>query len=161
MACALRPARPAIPSWVSPLASRASRSAAANESTTTASLPYAQDTLVTPVGCTVGLMLDHLVYATDDLEKTVRDFAAATGVQPAYPPPNDGIVPFLIDWGTSRHPAGSGLPAAELVEFGATYPRPADVIAVLDALQVTLPVAAGEPGLRAVVAGPDGSYSLR
>ena len=29
-----------------------------------------------------------------------------------YPAPYDGIVPFLIDWGTSRHPAASGLPTA-------------------------------------------------
>ena len=79
----------------------------------------------------------------------------------ADPPPYDGIVPFVIDWGSSRHPAASGLPSAELVEFGATYPRPGDVGAVLDALDVSLPVAAGEAGLRAVVAGPGGSYALR
>jgi len=70
-------------------------------------------------------------------------------------------VPFLIDWGTSIHPAASGLPAVELLEFRATHPRPRDVTAVLDALKVTLPVTAGEPGLQAVVAGPQGTYALR
>jgi hypothetical protein len=79
----------------------------------------------------------------------------------AHPAPYDGIVPFLIDWGSSRHPAGSGLPSVELVEFGATYPRPDDVNAVLDALEIALPVGVGEAALRAVVAGPGGSYSLR
>ncbi len=79
----------------------------------------------------------------------------------AYPAPYDGIVPFLIDWGTSRHPAGSGLPSVELVDFGATHPRPDEVNAVLEALEVGLRVVAGEPGLQATVAGPGGSYSLR
>ena len=78
-----------------------------------------------------------------------------------YPAPYDGIVPFLIDWGTSSHPASSGLPAAELLEFGATHPQPGDVRAVLDALKVTLPVITGEPGLHALVAGPGGAYALR
>ena len=75
--------------------------------------------------------------------------------------PYDGIVPFLIDWGTSRHPAASGLPAAELVECRGTHPRPAEVSAVLDALGADLPVSAGEPGLQAVIAGPGGTCSLR
>lgn len=79
----------------------------------------------------------------------------------AYPAPYDGIVPFLIDWGTSRHPAGSGLPSVELVDFGATHPRPDEVNAVLEALEVGLRVVAGEPGLQATVAGPGGTYSLR
>ena len=79
----------------------------------------------------------------------------------ARPAPYDGIVPFLIDWGTSRHPAASGLPEAELVEFSATHPRAAEVSAVLAALNVELPVSAGEPGLQAVIAGPGGTCSLR
>jgi hypothetical protein len=78
-----------------------------------------------------------------------------------YPAPYDGIVPFLIDWGSSRHPAASGLPSVELLEFGATYPRPGEVTAVLEALDVSLQVVAGEPGLQATVAGPGGTYSLR
>ena len=79
----------------------------------------------------------------------------------AQPSPYDGVVPFLIDWGTSRHPAASGLPMAELVEFSATHPRPAEVSAVLDVLGAGLPVSAGEPSLRAVIAGPGGTCSLR
>ena len=38
-----------------------------------------------------------------------------------------GIVPFLIDWGTTRHPASAGLPEVELVSFHAEHP---DVAAV-------------------------------
>ena len=62
---------------------------------------------------------------------------------------------------TVKHHAGSGLPSVELLEFGATHPRPAEVTAVLDALQVALPVRPGEPGLHAAVAGPGGVYSLQ
>ncbi len=79
----------------------------------------------------------------------------------ADPAPYDGIVPFLIDWGTSRHPAESGLPSVELVDFGATHPRADEVNAVLEALDVGLKAVTGEPGLQATVAGPGGSYSLR
>jgi catechol 2,3-dioxygenase-like lactoylglutathione lyase family enzyme len=78
-----------------------------------------------------------------------------------HPAPYDGIVPFLIDWGTSRHPAGAGLPSVELLEFGATHPRPDEVSAVLEALDVSLPVVSGEPGLRATVRGPGGTCLLR
>jgi hypothetical protein len=199
-------------------------------------------------------MFDHLVLATDDLRKSVAEFAAATGVEPveggrhvgrgtrnylvgfgaaayleiigpdverpvagampfgiegltgsrlvtwavrtgdlesavakvrelgaieamsrmtpagellswrltsAEPAPYDGVVPFLIDWGSSRHPAESGLPSVELVDFGATHPRADEVNAVLEALDVGLTVVVGEPGLQATVAGPGGSYSLR
>jgi hypothetical protein len=203
-------------------------------------------------------MLDHLVLATDDLDRTVTEFAAATGVQPAEggrhegrgtrnylvafgptsyleiigpdlerpatqpspfgvdrrqgsrlvtwairpddiesaaesarqagadlgpivpmsrttpagevlswrlsmvdPAPYDGIVPFLIDWGTSRHPAASGLRSVDLLDFAATHPQPDKVTAVLEALEVSLRVVAGEPGLQATVAGPGGTYSLR
>jgi hypothetical protein len=79
----------------------------------------------------------------------------------AYPAPYDGIVPFLIDWGTSRHPAGSGLPSVELVDFGASHPRADEVNAVLGALGVGLRVVVGEAGLRASVAGVGGTCSLR
>ncbi len=78
-----------------------------------------------------------------------------------YPAPYDGIVPFLIDWGSSRHPAGSGLPSVELLDFGATHPRPDEVSAVLAALDVALPVTSGEPGLHATVRGPGGTCLLR
>jgi hypothetical protein len=77
-----------------------------------------------------------------------------------HPAPYGGLVPFLIDWGTSRHPAGSGLPSVELIEFRATYPRPEQVSAILERLEVALPVASGEPGLHATIGGPGGSYSL-
>lgn len=80
-----------------------------------------------------------------------------TSIRPA---PFDGVVPFLIDWGSSRHPAAAGLPSVELLNFSATHPDPAGVAAVLDALGVSLPVSAGQPALSAEVRGPRGSLVL-
>ena len=79
----------------------------------------------------------------------------------ADPEPYDGIVPFLIDWGDTTHPAASGLPSVELLEFAATHPQPAEVNAVLDALGLDLPVTQGEAALTATVSGPAGTYQLR
>lgn len=78
-----------------------------------------------------------------------------TSVRPA---PFDGVVPFLIDWGSSPHPAAAGLPGVELLSFTATHPDPAGVAAVLEALGVTLPLSAGAPALSAEVRGA-GEYS--
>lgn len=199
--------------------------------------------------------LDHLVYATPDLDATVREFTAATGVEPAeggrhlgrgtrnvlvgfgasgyleiigpdpehpaspmlfgldgldrprlvtwavHPPdiaaaaaasaaagadpgpiasmsrrtpagevlewrlaapdpdPFDGVAPFLIDWGATEHPAAA-LPRLGLRGLRATHPDPAAVTAVLDALGLRLDVAAGPPGLAAVLDTPRGPVVL-
>ncbi|MEU4405778.1 VOC family protein [Streptosporangium sp. NPDC023963] len=66
----------------------------------------------------------------------------------------DGLVPFLIDWGTTAHPAERGLPVVELTSLTARHPDPAAVTADLAALGAELEVAAGdEPRLVAVVGG--------
>jgi hypothetical protein len=73
-------------------------------------------------------------------------------------PPGTGPVPFLIDWGTTPHPAGAAaLPVVPLVSFTAAHPEPDALRRSLAALDVALPVAAGpEPALTAVVAGRAG-----
>ncbi|WP_440071593.1 VOC family protein [Streptosporangium sp. OZ121] len=66
----------------------------------------------------------------------------------------DGLVPFLIDWGTTAHPAERGLPVVELTSLTARHPDPAAVAADLAALGAELEVAAGdEPRLVAVIGG--------
>jgi len=62
----------------------------------------------------------------------------------------DTVVPFLIDWGTTPHPARN-LPVAMLTSFTGSYPDPAKAKAALAALGVELPVSQGEPGLVAVI----------
>ncbi|WP_433256536.1 VOC family protein [Streptosporangium sp. CA-135522] len=66
----------------------------------------------------------------------------------------DGLVPFLIDWGSTVHPADRGLPVAELTSFTALHPDPRAVAADLAALGVELRVRAGtRAGLVAELGG--------
>ena len=62
----------------------------------------------------------------------------------------DPVVPFLIDWGTTPHPARN-LPVAMLTSFAGSHPDPAKMKTALAALGVELPVTEGEPGLVAIV----------
>ena len=63
---------------------------------------------------------------------------------------HDTVVPFLIDWGTTPHPA-CNLPVAMLTSFAGSHPDPAKMKSALAALGVELPVSQGEPGLAAVI----------
>lgn len=80
----------------------------------------------------------------------------------AFPPDGDGLVPFLIDWHDSPHPADDLPHHVQLVSVAGVHPRP-DVIAQhVQALGQTLEVRSGEPpALEAVLATPRGSVVLR
>jgi hypothetical protein len=71
-----------------------------------------------------------------------------------------GVVPFLIDWGDTPHPASAGLPSVELVAFRASHPDPAAVRGALEAIGATLPVDEGPAGLTAEFATPGGPLTL-
>ncbi|GAA1709340.1 VOC family protein [Fodinicola feengrottensis] len=72
-----------------------------------------------------------------------------------------GIVPFLIDWGTTTHPADANLPAVDLTSLIATHPDPAAAESRLAALGVTLPVRPGaEESLTATLQTPHGWVTL-
>ncbi|GLW09845.1 hypothetical protein Misp01_49740 [Microtetraspora sp. NBRC 13810] len=74
---------------------------------------------------------------------------------------HDGLVPFLIDWGTTRHPAAAGLPSAALLSLGGVHPEPARVRHDLAALGAELDLAEGpRPRLTAVLEGPAGRVTL-
>jgi hypothetical protein len=73
----------------------------------------------------------------------------------------DGLVPFLIDWGTTPHPTTRALPLTPVLEFSARHPGPARVAPALAALRVELNLNIGEPAaLTAVVQGRDGPVTL-
>ena len=72
----------------------------------------------------------------------------------------DGLVPFLIDWGDSPHPSADAAGGLELISFTGTHPSPDRVATLLSALGQELPVTAGPPRLRAVVRGPAGEVVL-
>lgn len=73
-----------------------------------------------------------------------------------------GVVPFLIDWGDTPHPAGSAPAAGELVGLRLEHPSPGSVRETLRLLELVLEVtAASEPGLVAVVDTTRGRVELR
>jgi hypothetical protein len=80
----------------------------------------------------------------------------------ADPMPFEGVLPFVIDWGDTPHPATDpALPRVDLIGFTGTHPDPTATAAALAALGVHLPVAPGVAGLTAVLAGPGGRITLR
>lgn len=73
---------------------------------------------------------------------------------------HEGLVPFLIDWGTTRHPA-EGLPVVELVSVAAVHPDPEAVRRDLAAVDTRLDLAEGRrPTLTVVLSGRHGPVTL-
>ncbi len=73
----------------------------------------------------------------------------------------DGLVPHLIDWQGSPHPATQGLPEVSLVALRARHPDPAAVREALSALEVELDVEpADHAGMILVVDTPRGRVDL-
>ncbi|MDG9717804.1 VOC family protein [Streptomyces sp. DH24] len=70
-----------------------------------------------------------------------------------------GLVPFLIDWGTSAHPA-TGLPVTPLRSLSASAPDPDRVRPLLSALGVDLPLSTGPAGLAVTLETPRGPVTL-
>ncbi|TDD91349.1 VOC family protein [Actinomadura rubrisoli] len=72
-----------------------------------------------------------------------------------------GLVPFLIDWGTTAHPTEQGLPTVPLTSFTGSHPEPGTVQSALDAIGAHLDVTvASSPALTATLDGPSGQIVL-
>jgi hypothetical protein len=75
--------------------------------------------------------------------------------------PADGLVPFLIDWGTTAHPTTAAMPTVPLVSFAGEHPEPAGIQAKLSALDVGLDLRPGpRPRLLATLQCPTGTVVL-
>jgi len=73
-----------------------------------------------------------------------------------------GIVPFLIDWGSSPHPAVSAPQGVMLVDLRAEHPNPAAVLTAFRMLALDLAVApSAAPALVAILNTPAGDVELR
>jgi hypothetical protein len=73
-----------------------------------------------------------------------------------------GLVPFLIDWGKSRHPSRTAPGGVRLVALRAEHPDPPIILGQLHHLGLELRVAPGPvPALIAVLDTPRGSVELR
>jgi hypothetical protein len=80
-------------------------------------------------------------------------------------PPNlgvhDGLVPFLIDWGSTQHPTARPLPQAPLISWRASDPKPERLHAALSALGATLEIQpSNRTALVAVLQGTHGTVVL-
>ncbi|MFF8726101.1 VOC family protein [Streptomyces sp. NPDC015171] len=71
-----------------------------------------------------------------------------------------GLVPFLIDWGDSPHPAASGLPVTPLLAVSASAPDPERVRGPLAALGTSLALATGPVALSFTLDTPNGPVSF-
>lgn len=76
--------------------------------------------------------------------------------------PGAGLVPFLIDWGQSPHPAETAPGGVHLLELRAEHPDPATIHAPLRELGLELDVVMGAaPALIAILDTPRGRVELR
>ena len=72
-----------------------------------------------------------------------------------------GIVPFVIDWGDSVHPATTAAAGLHLESLTATDPEPESAASTVGALGMDIDIEHGdEPALVAVFAGPSGRVRL-
>jgi hypothetical protein len=73
-----------------------------------------------------------------------------------------GLVPFLISWGDTEHPARSAPPGLTLEAFHLEHPDPPSLAPSLTALGTDVEIRpAGTPALIARLSGPNGSMVLR
>lgn len=79
-----------------------------------------------------------------------------------WPPPGDGIVPFLIEWGPDTpHPATTSARGLRLLKLSLFHPRPAEVQPMLSALGIDILVMAGDaPEIQARLETPNGAVTL-
>ena len=74
----------------------------------------------------------------------------------------DGVVPFVIDWGETPHPATTATPGATLVGLRAEHPDPGQVQEALKQLGLEVRVQRGpRAGLIATIDSPRGRVELR
>lgn len=73
-----------------------------------------------------------------------------------------GVVPFLIDWGTSPHPSATAAPGLTLVALAIEHREPEKLLRVLAPFAIDLPVHRGAaPALVATLQTPRGPVELR
>lgn len=73
-----------------------------------------------------------------------------------------GLIPFLISWGDTEHPARSAPPGLTLEAFHLEHPDPPSLAPALTALGTDVEIRpAGTPALIARLSGPNGSMVLR
>jgi len=78
-----------------------------------------------------------------------------------FQPRFGGVVPFLIDWGDTPHPASTLDQRCSLVELRLEHPQPSIVAAALEGYGGQLPLRFGEqPRISARIASPNGEVEI-
>lgn len=73
----------------------------------------------------------------------------------------DGLIPFLIDWGDTIHPAVHATKGCKLLDLTLIHPEPANCQGILDALDLSTTVKQGTaPGIVARISCPKGLVDL-
>ena len=73
-----------------------------------------------------------------------------------------GLIPFLISWGDSEHPARSAPSGLTLEAFSLEHPDPSSLAPVLTALDANVEIRpAATAAFVARLSGPNGSHLLR
>lgn len=76
-------------------------------------------------------------------------------------PEGGGLIPFLIEWGDTPHPAAAAATGCTIDSVAFRHPEPDSVGTVLDLLGLPIPVeAAEEPGLSVSLQTPRGAVEL-
>lgn len=89
--------------------------------------------------------------------KLTRRPEAVLGINP----PGDWLVPFLIDWGQTPHPAKNNPAGCNMIGIQAIHPDPESIAVMLTALGVDCPVKQGKnPQLIATLDTPNGLVQL-
>jgi hypothetical protein len=76
-------------------------------------------------------------------------------------PPVTGVLPFLIDWGTTPHPSQDAVHGSVLESLSLSSPDPAEVYKGLKALGLDFAVGYGPAGLVAEIRTHAGEVTLR
>jgi hypothetical protein len=71
-----------------------------------------------------------------------------------------GLVPFLIDWGTTAHPSAAALPVTPLLALSATAPDPDEIRPLLSAVGTQLALTEGPVGMSFTVDTPRGPVTF-
>ena len=73
--------------------------------------------------------------------------------------PDGGVIPFVIDWGTTPHPSTDLPNQCKMLELVVSHPAADRLRPALETSDVSI-VAAPEPGIRARLQTPNGEINL-
>lgn len=139
--------------------------------------PFSVDSVSSPRLVTWAVRTNDLDSVAEIARRRGYDPGPAVSMQRATPggetlswrltqPPADGagLIPFIIDWGTAKHPSLSAPGGVQLIAFEATTPDGGETVAAaLEALGLQSPLSlsrASEIHLTAHLVGPAGELTI-